>query len=102
MKENKYDDKLFFEKYAGMKRSVEGLDGAGEWETLKSLLPDFRGKRLLDLGCGYGWHCIYAMEQGAASATGIDISEKMLAPSISSSARWPCIMSNLSAMSQRG
>ena len=79
MKENKYDDKLFFEKYAGMKRSVEGLDGAGEWETLKSLLPDFRGKRLLDLGCGYGWHCIYAMEQGAASATGIDISEKMLA-----------------------
>lgn len=79
MKENKYDDKVFFEKYAGMKRSREGLEGSGEWDTLKTLIPDLRGKLFLDLGCGYGWHCIYAMEQGAASATGIDISEKMLA-----------------------
>lgn len=42
------------------------------------MLPDFKGKRVLDLGCGFGWHCIYATEQGAASVTGIDISEKML------------------------
>lgn len=61
-----------------MDRSKEGLAGAGEWETLKELLPDFTGKRMLDLGCGYGWHCIYAMEHGAASAVGIDISRKML------------------------
>lgn len=79
MKENKYDDPAFFEKYSRMNRSKEGLQGAGEWETLQKLLPDFKGKRVLDLGCGYGWHCIYAMEQGAASVTGIDISEKMLA-----------------------
>lgn len=78
MKENKYDNEKFFEKYALMDRSKEGLIAAGEWETLKSLLPDFCGKRLLDLGCGYGWHCIYAMEQGASSAVGIDISQKML------------------------
>lgn len=76
---NKYDDPVFFKKYSQMDRSRQGLDGAGEWETLKALLPDFKGKRLLDLGCGYGWHCIYAMEQGASSAIGIDISEKMLA-----------------------
>mgnify|MGYP000473642666 CR=1 FL=1 len=61
-----------------MSRSREGLSGAGEWETLKDLLPDFAGKRVLDLGCGYGWHCIYAMEQGAMSVTGVDLSEKML------------------------
>lgn len=78
MKENKYDNPAFFEKYAQMARSQNGLNGAGEWETLKSLLPDFKGKRVLDLGCGYGWHCIYAIEQHALSATGIDISEKML------------------------
>ena len=78
MKENKYDDEVFFEKYSQMDRSKEGLAGAGEWETLKELLPDFTGKRMLDLGCGYGWHCIYAMEHGAASAVGIDISRKML------------------------
>lgn len=78
MKENKYDDSIFFEKYAQMSRSKEGLAGAGEWETLKGMLPDFKGKRMLDLGCGYGWHCIYGMEHGAASAVGIDLSSKML------------------------
>lgn len=78
MQENKYDNPVFFEKYSQMSRSKEGLSGAGEWETLKDLLPDFAGRRVLDLGCGYGWHCIYAMEHGAASVTGIDLSEKML------------------------
>ena len=38
--------------------------------------PDFAGKRVLDLGCGFGWHCAYAIEHGATHATGIDISEK--------------------------
>ena len=32
----------------------------------------------MDLGCGFGWHCIYAVDQGAASVIGIDISENML------------------------
>lgn len=78
MKENKYDDEIFFEKYSQMSRSKEGLIGAGEWETLQTLLPNLHGKSLLDLGCGYGWHCIYAMENGATSAVGLDISQKML------------------------
>lgn len=55
---NKYDDAVFFEKYSALSRSVEGLAGAGEWETLKSMLPEFNGKRVLDLGCGFGWHFI--------------------------------------------
>ena len=71
MKENKYDDPVFFEKYSQMSRSQEGLAGAGEWETLRSMLPDFAGKHVLDLGCGYGWHCIYAAESGAASVLGV-------------------------------
>ena len=78
MKENKYDDNIFFQKYSQMSRSQKGLAGAGEWETLKKMLPDFKGKRVLDLGCGYGWHCIYAMENGASSVVGVDISHKML------------------------
>ena len=60
MKENKYDDLLFFQKYSQMGRSQNGLDGAGEWHKLKKMLPDFSGKTVLDLGCGYGWHCKYA------------------------------------------
>lgn len=78
MKENKYDDSRFFEKYSQMERSKKGLDGAGEWYALKRILPDLKGKRVLDLGCGYGWHCKYAAGQGAAFVLGTDISQKML------------------------
>ena len=66
MKENKYNDPVFFEKYNQMPRSRQGLSAAGEWQTLEPLLPDFAGKEVLDLGCGYGWHCVYAAEHGAA------------------------------------
>ena len=84
MKKSPYDRERFFEKYSQMDRSKLGLPGAGEWEAFRELmpellLPDFAGKRVLDLGCGYGWHCIYAAEHGAASVTGVDLSEKMLA-----------------------
>ena len=76
MKENKYNNSHFFSQYSQMSRSVEGLKGAGEWHVLQKMLPDFAGKRVLDLGCGFGWHCAYAIEHGATHATGIDISEK--------------------------
>lgn len=75
---NIYDNEKFFESYSQMDRSQKGLDGAGEWQTLEKLLPDFKEKRVLDLGCGYGWHCLYAAEHGAASVVGVDLSEKML------------------------
>lgn len=78
MKENKYDDPGFFENYSRMPRSVEGLNAAGEWEVFRHLLPPLESKRVLDLGCGYGWHCRYVMEQQAASVVGMDLSEKML------------------------
>ena len=78
MKQNKYDDDTFFNKYSNMDRSKNGLEGAGEWHELKNMLPDFKDKRVLDLGCGFGWHCRYAVENGARSVIGIDISQKML------------------------
>ncbi|RZT02313.1 class I SAM-dependent methyltransferase [Cuneatibacter caecimuris] len=78
MKQNKYDDEAFFQKYGQMARSRQGLEGAGEWSELQKVLPDFAGKRVLDLGCGYGWHCRYAAENGAEEVQGVDLSEKML------------------------
>ncbi|EPD01234.1 hypothetical protein Lpp125_06490 [Lacticaseibacillus paracasei subsp. paracasei Lpp125] len=74
-----YDDPAFFKAYSQMDRSKKGLAGAGEWHELKTVLPDFSGKRVLDLGCGYGWHCRYAAEHGAKSVLDIDTSAKMLA-----------------------
>lgn len=78
MRENKYDDPVFFDKYSQMRRSQLGLEGAGEWEAFRQLLPDFAGKRVLDLGCGYGWHSRYAVENGAKSVVGVDLSQRML------------------------
>ncbi|MCM3781669.1 class I SAM-dependent methyltransferase [Neobacillus mesonae] len=79
MKQNKYDDSDFFDEYSRMSRSSSGLKAAGEWPVLQKMLPDLRGKKVLDLGCGYGWHCRYARGLGAEYVLGIDISQKMLA-----------------------
>lgn len=79
MKQNKYDDPEFFAIYSQMPRSVCGLEAAAEWPVLRSLLPDLHNKRLLDLGCGFGWHCRYARERQARRVVGIDLSENMLA-----------------------
>lgn len=79
MTQNIYDDPEFFAGYSRLPRSVGGLANAPEWPVLRSLIPDLSGGRVVDLGCGYGWFCRWAREQGAASVLGIDVSEKMLA-----------------------
>jgi len=78
MQENKYDDPEFFEEYSKMYRSQKGLLGAGEWHEFQKLLPNLKNSTVLDLGCGYGWHCRYVIENGAKSVIGVDLSEKML------------------------
>lgn len=79
MAQNIYDNDTFFEGYSRLPRSVEGLDGAPEWPTLGTLLPELDGRRVLDLGCGFGWFCRWARQNGAASVLGVDVSERMLA-----------------------
>ncbi len=61
-----------------MDRSTGGLSRAGEWPVLRAMLPDLAGKRVLDLGCGFGWHCRYAAEMEARSVIGVDISVRVL------------------------
>ena len=74
---NEYDDPKFFEQYSQMPRSRQGLKAAGEWHQLKPLFPSLEGKSVLDLGCGYGWHCRFCEDQGAGPVLGIDSSRKM-------------------------
>lgn len=78
MKQNKYDNPNFFSAYEQMPRSIDGLKGAGEWHMFKELIPNLKDKNVLDLGCGFGWHCRYAREQQASSVVGVDLSESML------------------------
>lgn len=75
---NTYDNEKFFSQYAAMPRSREGLSAAGEWRQLRPLFPPLAGKSVLDLGCGYGWHCKFSAEQGAEQVLGIDLSGKMI------------------------
>ena len=79
MTQNIYDDPGFFAGYSRLPRSIEGLAGMPEWPSLRALLPDLKGRAVLDLGCGFGWFCRWAREQGAESVQGVDVSEKMLA-----------------------
>ncbi len=79
MAQNIYDTPEFFEGYSQLGRSVEGLAGAAEWPALRALIPDLHGLEVVDLGCGFGWFCRWAREQGAAHVLGLDVSEKMLA-----------------------
>lgn len=114
MMKNEYDDENFFDQYAKMPRSRDGLISAGEWHQLKPLFPPLKGKSVLDLGCGYGWHCKYSAEQGAEEILGIDLSRKMIgeAKKRNSDSRitykicgiedyeypencWDCVLSNL-------
>lgn len=111
---NEYDNEKFFEEYAKMARSKYGLNAAGEWHQLRLLFPPLQGKAVLDLGCGYGWHCMFAAEQGAVQVLGLDSSRKMIKEAKNRNAEkqieyrvcgieeyeypenmWDCVVSNL-------
>lgn len=79
MAQNIYDKPDFFAGYSQLGRSVQGLAGAAEWPAIQALLPDLTGKRVVDLGCGFGWFARWARAQGAARVLGLDLSENMLA-----------------------
>jgi 2-polyprenyl-3-methyl-5-hydroxy-6-metoxy-1,4-benzoquinol methylase len=76
--QNIYDDPAFFAGYSEFPRSREGLSGTSEWPAMRALLPAIAGKRVLDLGCGFGQFSRWLAGEGAASVLGIDLSEKML------------------------
>lgn len=75
MKENKYDNEDFFINMVKWNDQKKGYKESDEWR-IKKILPDFQDKAVLDLGCGYGWHCKYAIDNGARYVLGIDISKK--------------------------
>lgn len=77
--QNIYDNEQFFEGYKKIRDNEVNANNLFEIPALFSMMPDLKGKRVLDLGCGFGEHCKQFIEQGAQKVVGIDISEKMLA-----------------------
>lgn len=79
MAQNIYDNPEFFAGYSQLPRQIHGLDGAPEWPAVRAMLPDLTGKRVADLGCGFGWASRWMREHGAVSVLGFDLSQKMIA-----------------------
>lgn len=78
-RQNIYDDAAFFEGYRRIREKPSNANDLVETPALFQLLPDVRGKAVIDLGCGAGGHCRRLVEAGAREVVGVDISEKMLA-----------------------
>ncbi|MBR6056579.1 MAG: class I SAM-dependent methyltransferase [Victivallales bacterium] len=77
--QNIYDNETFFAGYSKIRENKNSANELFEKPALFSLLPPLDGKAVIDLGCGYGEHCMEYVKRGAANVVGIDISEKMLA-----------------------
>ena len=76
--QNIYDNEIFFEGYRKIREKEGNANNLFEIPALLSMMPDLKGKRVLDLGCGYGEHCKLFVDRGAKGVLGIDISKKML------------------------
>ena len=76
--QNIYDNEVFFEGYKKIRENAINANNLFEIPALLSMMPDLKGKRVLDLGCGFGEHCRLFAEHGAEKVVGIDISKRML------------------------
>ncbi|KAI9037513.1 class I SAM-dependent methyltransferase [Aspergillus affinis] len=80
--QNIYDDHSFFAAYSTLPRSEHGLAGAPEWPVLRDMITGpssgMQARRILDIGCGYGWFARWARDHGAMHVRAIDLSEKMI------------------------
>ena len=94
--QNIYDNDAFFENFRNSRSQEVNFNDCIETPILFAMLPDLRGKKVLDIGCGMGQHAKQYAEMGAESVLGIDISEKcwsmpkrITAREISSISGWP-------------
>lgn len=79
-KENIYDTKTFFDNYIKLRNNSVNVSANEiiEMPAIYKELPDIKGKKVLDLGCGYGNNCIKSIELGASYVLGTDISKNMI------------------------
>ena len=77
--QNIYDNDTFYENFAGLRSNEINFNEVIESPIITTMLPDLKGKKILDIGSGMGQHAMQYSKAGAASVLGIDISEKMLA-----------------------
>lgn len=77
-KQNVYDNEQFYSEYIAMRETHVNANDLLEIPVMKELMPDLKGKTVLDLGCGYGEMSKFFIEQGAIRVVACDISENMI------------------------
>ncbi len=77
--QNIFDNEIFFDGYSKIHERKDNANELFVKPALFSLLPSLTGLSVIDLGCGFGEHCMEYVRKGATKVVGIDISEKMLA-----------------------
>lgn len=77
--QNIYDEQGFYQEYIAMRETHLNANDLLEIPVMKQLLPDLKGKTVLDLGCGYGEMSKYFVEKGAKRVVACDISNNMIA-----------------------
>ena len=76
---NVFDNPTFFDGYKQIRNKADNENHMVADPALFSLAPDLTGKKVLDIGCGYGHNCTRFREMGATYVLGVDLSEKMIA-----------------------
>lgn len=79
MKQNIYDNQIFFNQYKALREKTYNYNGLLEQPTMKSLLPPLTNLQILDIGCGMGEFAQYCLDHHAKHVTALDVSSNMLA-----------------------
>ncbi|MFS0879708.1 class I SAM-dependent methyltransferase [Metabacillus niabensis] len=78
MKQNIYDNDIFFNSYISMRKTGVTYNDFVEQPAIKSTISSLNGKTVLDLGCGNGQFSKYCVDNGALKVTAVDISKNMI------------------------
>ncbi|MRG87176.1 class I SAM-dependent methyltransferase [Salinibacillus xinjiangensis] len=78
MKQNIYDNPVFFKEYTNLRKTGVTYNDFVEQPALKSVMPSLDNKTVLDLGCGTGQFAMYCIQNGASKVLGLDISRNMI------------------------
>lgn len=78
MKQNVYDQEVFYKGYKAIRERAYNYNNLLEQPALSALMPDVRGKVVLDIGCGAGDFAAKCVRGGAVRVIGIDISANMI------------------------
>ena len=78
MSQNVYDNEHFYKGYTKIRNNKLSYNEMIEMPVMKEELPEIKGKKVLDIGCGMGKFIQYMLELNPEQIVGLDISNNMI------------------------